>query len=96
MGSVVAPLFNSKLILLLSPFCTLDTHVTLIVPDCLDSQVYNVTLTSSAAVGLTLTVTFAVLDMVELDFKLTFSWKLSDVSVVTEGAMKEAVGCAAF
>lgn len=89
---VVAPLLSSSVIFVLSPFPTFEVHETLIVPDCLDSHVYAVTLTTSVAVGLTLTVTLAVLDLVLLDFKLTFTSKTKEVSAATPGATKVAVG----
>ena len=58
---------------LLSPFLTLELHVTPIVPDWRDSQLYVSMVTVSAIVGLTFTVIFALLKFVALDFRLTVS-----------------------
>jgi hypothetical protein len=63
-----------------------------IVPDCFDSQVYESMVTMSLIVGLILTVTLALLEMEELDLRLTRSSKTKDVSAVTLGALMVAVG----
>jgi hypothetical protein len=52
--------------------------------------------TVSLIVGLILTVTLALLEMEELDFTLTTSSKIKDVSVVTLGALTGALGEPAF
>jgi hypothetical protein len=86
------PLFSHNDIFLLSPLMTLELHVTVIVPDCFDSQVYVSMVTVSFIVGLILTVTLALLEMDEFDFKLTKSSKTNEVSAVTFGALIVALG----
>ena len=81
---------------LLSPFFTFEVHVAVMLPDCLDSQVYVFRVTVSARVGLIFTVTVALLVFVASVLEVMVSSKVNDVSVVTLGAMKVALGLLEF
>jgi hypothetical protein len=61
------------------------------VPDCVEDHVYVSIETVSLRVGLTLTVTLALLEIEEFDLRLTTSSKTNDVSELTLGALTVAV-----
>lgn len=76
---------------LFSPVLTLELHVTLMLPDWRDSQLYVSIVTVSATVGLILTVMDALLQLVAFALKQMVKSKVKGVSADTLGPFKVAL-----
>ena len=96
MTNLVALLFNAKVMALLSPFATLEWHVTPMVPDWRDSQVYVSRVTSSFTVLSTLTTTEVLEVTVGSDLREMVRLKVRAVREPTLGATKLAVWAEGF
>lgn len=96
MTSLVALLFKASVIALLSPLATLEWHVTPMVPDWRDSQVYVSIVTSSFAALSILISTEALEVMVVLDLREMVRLKVMVVGVATLGTTNVAVGEVGF